>query len=166
MLDIIIIGIVLVGAIAGYCSGLVKQLAAIAGLIVGFLVARAMYGLLADKISLYVLPDSSSSLVQIIAFILIWICVPLLFAMVATFLTQMLKQVWLGGVNKVLGFVFGGIKWLFILGLCMNVLDTLDADGLLLETEKKQESRMYYPVKSLLAKHFPMLEAAVNKYID
>lgn len=166
MLDIIIIGIILAGAIGGYFSGLIKQLAAIAGLIIGFLVARALYIALAEKISLYILPDSSTSLTQVVAFILIWVCIPLLFALVATFLTGFLKLIWLGSLNRFLGFLFGGLKWIFILGLSINVLDSLDAEGLLIENEKKAESRFYYPTKTLLATHFPVIKEAINKYID
>ena len=73
-LDIIILIVFLLGAVLGMMKGFVKQLASLAGLVIGLLAAKMLYIPVAEKIS-GTLTDSMT-FAQIIAFIAIWIAVP------------------------------------------------------------------------------------------
>ena len=72
-------------------KGFVKQLASIVGLIAGLLVARALFASVAEKLAPVL--GTSTVIAQILAFVLIWVAVPLGFVLVASFLTKALDLV-------------------------------------------------------------------------
>ena len=76
-IDIIILIIIGAGAIVGFMKGFIRQLASILGLIVGLLAAKALYTTLAEKLCPTV--TDSMTVAQVLAFIIIWIAVPLIF---------------------------------------------------------------------------------------
>ena len=93
-IDIIILVVIGVGVIQGLMKGFVKQLASIVGLIAGLLVARALFASVAEKLAPVL--GTSTVIAQILAFVLIWVAVPLGFVLVASFLTKALDAVRLG----------------------------------------------------------------------
>ena len=76
-IDIIILIVIGAGAIVGFVKGFIRQLASILGLIVGLLAAKALYASLAEKLCPTV--TDSMTVAQVLAFIMIWIAVPLIF---------------------------------------------------------------------------------------
>ncbi len=155
-LDIIIGILVAVGIVLGLMKGLVKQLASIAGLVAGLLVARALFVTVGDRLAPVL--DTSISVARILAFVLIWVIVPLGFAVAASLLTKALGVLHLGGINRLLGGLLGGIKYLLLIGLAINVLKYIDPKSELFDETKKQESVLYSPVKALSDIFFPIVE--------
>lgn len=90
-IDIIILAMIGVGVIMGLIKGFVKQMASIVGLIAGLLMARALFGIVAERLAPVL--GTSTTVAQVLAFILIWIAVPLGFAFVASLLTKALDAV-------------------------------------------------------------------------
>ncbi len=163
IIDIIIIVVVGLGAILGYVKGFVKQLASIAGLVVGLLVAKALYAPTADK--LVDVMGGSRTFVQILAFVLIWIAVPLIFTGIASLLTRALKAVSLGGVNRLFGLVLGAAKYLLFASLLICVIEFIDTDDKLIEKRLKTESRIYYPIKEIAGAFFPVAKDMTEHYL-
>lgn len=163
-IDMVIIGLIALGAIRGFMNGFISQLAALAGLIVGFFVAKALYVALAAKLTLYI-PDTSMTITQIIAFVAIWIIVPLLFALAGSIFTHAAKVLSLGGFNRILGFLLGGVKWVLLIGLFINVLEYIDTDNRFVKQTNKQESTLYYPIKDFVSNLFPVAKNITNEYI-
>ena len=85
-IDIIILAMIGVGVIMGLMKGFVKQMASIVGLIAGLLMARALFGIVAERLAPVL--GTSTTVAQVLAFILIWVAVPLGFAFVASLLTK------------------------------------------------------------------------------
>lgn len=164
LIDIIIIAAIGLGAFRGFLRGFIRQLASIAGLVVGFLAARALYLIVAERISLYI-PDTSMTVVQAIAFIGIWIIIPLLFTLIAAFFTRAAEALSLGGFNRVLGMFLGAVKWVLIIGLLINVLEYMDAGNSLIGQTKKEASMLYYPIKDIISSFFPVAKEITNEYI-
>ncbi len=81
-IDIIILIALGAGVIIGFMKGFIRQLASILGLIVGLLAAKALYTSLAVKLCPTV--TDSMTVAQILAFVIIWIAVPLIFTLVAS----------------------------------------------------------------------------------
>ncbi|NDV80428.1 CvpA family protein [Bacteroides sp. 51] len=164
LIDIIILIIIGAGAIRGFMRGFIHQLASVAGLIIGFLAARALYLVVAEKLSMYI-PSASMTILQIIAFIAIWIIIPLLFTLVASLLTHAAEMLSLKALNHFLGVLLGVIKWVLIVGLLINVLDYLDTDNRVISQTKKEESMLYYPIKDIISSFFPVAKDITNEYI-
>lgn len=76
-IDIIILAMIGVGVIMGLIKGFVKQMASIVGLIAGLLMARALFGIVAERLAPVL--GTSTTVAQVLAFILIWIAVPFRF---------------------------------------------------------------------------------------
>ena len=53
IIDIIILVLIGVGGIQGLMKGMLKQLLQIAGLVAGLLLARALFGVVAEKLPLF-----------------------------------------------------------------------------------------------------------------
>jgi len=164
LIDIILLIIIVAGAIRGFMRGFIHQLATIAGLIIGFLAAKALYMVVAEKLSMYI-PSTSMTVLQVIAFIAIWLIIPLLFTILASFLTRTAEMLSLKAFNQFLGLLIGTVKWVLILGLLINVFDYLDADNRVMSQTRKEESLLYYPIKDVISNFFPVAKDITNEYI-
>jgi len=100
-IDIIILVILGAGAIVGFAKGFLRQLAGLLGLVAGLLIAKALYATVAERIFLPL--TDSLTVAQGIAFVIIWLAVPLAFLLLALLLTKAMEAVSLGWVNRLLG---------------------------------------------------------------
>ena len=97
-IDIIILVVIGAGAVIGFIKGFIKQLASILGLIVGLLAAKTLYVSVAERVFSKIM--DSMTFAQILAFVAIWVVVPLLFLLVASVLTKAMEAVSLGWLNR------------------------------------------------------------------
>ncbi len=102
---------------------------------------------------------------QVLAFIAIWIAVPLAFALIASLLTKAMEAVSLGWLNRWLGSGLGALKSLLLVSLLVGVIEFMDADNTLLSQTKKKESVLYYPMKSFAGIFFPAAKHVTEQYI-
>jgi membrane protein required for colicin V production len=163
-IDIVILAIIGIAAFRGFLRGFIRQLASVAGWIAGFLVARALYLIVAEKLAFYV-PDASVTTLRVIAFVAVWVIIPLLFTLIASFFTRVAEKLSLGGINRILGLLFATVKWTLIVGLLINVLDYLDTDSSLIKQTNKKESLFYYPVKDIVGSFLPTAKEITDEYI-
>lgn len=164
-LDSILLFFIGVGVLLGWMGGFIKQLASILGLIVGFVAAKALYASLADELT-PVMGDDHLTLVQIVAFILIWIAVPLGFSVVAGLLTKALEAVSLGWLNRWLGCGLGALKYMLIASVIICVLQWIDSDNKLISKTKKENSVLYYPMEKFAGIFAPLAMETYNKVIN
>lgn len=163
-LDIIILIVFVLGAILGFAKGFVKQLATLLGLVIGLLAAKALYAGLAEKIS-PMLNDSMTA-AQLIAFVGIWIAVPLVFTLLASLLTKALEIISLGWLNRFLGAGLGALKYLLLVSVLICVVEFIDSDNKLLSKTTKQESVLYYPVKEFAGIFFPAAKQVTEQILN
>lgn len=154
LIDVVIIAVIAIGVLDGFSRGFINQLASIVGLIVGFFIAKALYLVLADKLSVYLLSGTSLIVIRALAFMAIWILIPALFALLGSLLTHTIKLLALGGVNRFLGLVFGGLKWILMISIIINVMDFIDFNIHFIRHTKKEESILYYPIKNIISCFF------------
>lgn len=162
-IDVIILIFVGIGAVMGFMRGFIRQLASILGLIVGLLAAKALYAPLAAKLCPAV--TDSMTVAQILAFILIWLAVPLIFALVASVLTKAMEAVSLGCINRWLGSGLGALKYMLLASLVICVIEFIDADNQLINETKKNDSLLYYPMKTFAGIFVPAAKEVTQQYI-
>ncbi|MBQ8502009.1 MAG: CvpA family protein [Bacteroides sp.] len=160
-IDIIILIIFVLGAILGFMKGFLKQLATLLGLIVGLLAAKALYAGLAEKLS-PILNDSMTA-AQIVAFVGIWIAVPLAFTLIASLLTKAMEFISLGWLNRWLGAGLGVLKYMLFTSLIICVIEFLDSDNKLISKTMKQESALYYPMEEFAGIFFPVIQHVLSE---
>jgi len=162
-IDIIILIVIAIGGLVGLMKGFIKQLASTLGLIVGLLVAKALYTSLAERLCPTI--THSMTVAQILSFVVIWIAVPLLFTIVASLLTKLMETVSLGWLNRIMGFVLGVFKYILLLSLLICITEFFDSDNAIISKTKKDESVLYYPIKSLAGLFFPAAKHISEQYI-
>ncbi|KAA6332928.1 hypothetical protein EZS27_018608 [termite gut metagenome] len=161
--DIVILICIVIGAGAGFTKGLIGQVAAILGLVLGFIIARHLYQYVAEE---YVYPVTNSpTTAQIIAFIGIWILIPIAFSLVGSLLTKVIDAASLGCFNRILGAVLGAIMYIVIIGTLIHALDYFDTGNRLLNKNKKEASTFYYPLKDFVGTVFPIIKTVFKEKV-
>lgn len=140
IIDIIIVLILIWGAWRGWKSGLVKEVASTLGFVVGLIVAVMLYKTVGE----YLTPAlGQGSVVEyigyILAFILIWVIVPIILGEVANVLSKAFHTMRLGVLDNVFGLILGFIKYFLLISLAFYALNYV---GLISE-ERKNSSKLY-----------------------
>ena len=162
-IDIIILIVIGAGAIVGFVKGFIRQLASILGLIVGLLAAKALYASLAEK--LCPTETDSMTVAQVLAFIMIWIAVPLIFVLIASLLTKAMQAISLNWLNRWLGSGLGALKFLLLTSVVIGAIEFVDSDNKLISATKKEESLLYYPMETFAGIFFPAAKNMTQQYI-
>ncbi len=118
--DILILVILGAFTLKGLLRGLMKELCTLVGLIVGALLALNFSHPLAVKMmASFSLPEQ---LCSILAFLAIFLLTILLFGLVGMILSRYVKLMYVGGLNRVAGGLFGLIQGLIIVSLLVFAL--------------------------------------------
>lgn len=152
-IDIIILVIISIGIVLGLMKGALKQLAGLLGLVVGLLAAKTLYATVAQEVFSHV--TDNMTVAQMLAFLTIWVIVPLLFWGVACLLTRAMDAICLGWLNRLLGGVLGGTVHALLVSLLVCVLEAVDTKHSLIHKDQKQESVLYYRMEPLAGLFFP-----------
>ena len=143
-IDWILVVLLLLGAIRGWRTGLIKQVVSLGGLIAGLLIAKLCYAMVGDAIAPHI--DNHTTLAHVLAFILIWIAVPVILGVLGEILTTVLDKLFvLGTVNSILGALLGLIKFQFIIGALIWVLCATKIIG----ENTMQQSVLCAPLKAV-----------------
>ena len=118
--------------------------------------ARALFGIVAERLAPVL--GTSTTVAQVLAFILIWVAVPLGFAFVASLLTKALDAVHLGWLNRWLGSGLGALKYMILIGLAIHVIEYIDPNNEMISATKKKESVLYYSMRDLSGIFFPVFK--------
>lgn len=149
LLDIAIAVVACAGLIRGWITGLLKQAAGMVGFLLGLWLAGTLCATFGDYLG--DLTGASHTLGRVVAFTLIWVCVPLSLVLVAHLLSRLLDIIHLGLLNRLGGALLGAAKYVLMVSVLFNVLDrvsVLPADG------EVVASRLYAPVAGLTAPLF------------
>lgn len=115
------IGLIFLWALfKGLRSGFFGQLASIGGTILGFVLARMLYAVFGDY--LCEAWGHSSATVYVLAFIFIWVGVPMALSVLAYLFTKVAEQLALGGVNRAGGALLAVIKYGLVLSFLFCLL--------------------------------------------
>ena len=164
ILDIVIIAFFVWGAVSGFMKGFIKQLATLLGIIVGLLAAKALYSMVAEQYISKI--TESATIAQILAFVLIWIGVPLLFTLFAEIFTRALEVISLGWLNRFLGAGLGALKFLILVSLLVSVFEFIDSDNRIVEKNIKDESVLYYPMKDFAGIFIPAAKGVTEQLLN
>ena len=163
VIDIVILVFIGIGTVWGMMKGFIRQLSSLVGLIVGLLVARALFVEVGDWVAPAI--GVSATIGRVLAFFMLWIIVPLLFSLFASFLTKALQVVHLGWVNRWLGGGLGAIKFMLFVGMAAQLLEFVDTENDLLPQTIKNESVLYKPMYDLAGAFIPAIKVAGEQIV-
>ncbi len=143
-IDWILLALWLFGAFRGWQKGLVKQLVSIAGLLVGLMIAKGCYEMLGEALSPHL--GDHTTLANTVSFILIWVAVPLALGLMGELMTTILDKIFvLGTFNRLCGVFVGFLKYTFVLGALVWVLNIVGViDGSMMK-----DSTLSAPLKAV-----------------
>jgi len=81
-----------------------------------------------------------------VSYLLLFITIALVLLLVANMLDKIFDSMSLGGLNKFLGGIFGGIKYALIVSILLNVFDSMDSRFAIIKPKTKAESIGYKPM--------------------
>lgn len=149
-IDIFILIPIAVGFVFGLFKGLIKELTSLAAIFLGIYCSK----LLSPWLSQILIKtfELSVKMAQPMAYLLVFIAVVILLLMVARTLDKVFDSMSLGGLNKFLGGVFGGVKYALILSVLMNIFEVIDNKFHFVEPQTKSSSILYLPLTTLAPK--------------
>ena len=154
-IDLIIVVLLILSVVSGFTNGLVKEVASLAGLILGVWGAIKFSSFTAEK--LYDWFDMSGQYVGIIAFLVTFGVIVVAIHFVGILADKIIDAVALGFLNRILGMVFGFLKSVLILSVIFCVLNALDVRHPFLPKAKIEESKFYNPISDIAAAIFPVI---------
>ena len=120
-LDIITSLVLFYGLFKGFTRGLIVEAASLLSIIIGILGALTFTPIIEDLLSFFIPDDNLPS--SIIIFVLALILIVISINFFARNLTKFIKLVSLGGINKILGGVFGVSKYILLIGFLFVFVD-------------------------------------------
>ena len=146
-MDILLLILLAVGFISGLFSGAVKQVISLVAFVAGFLLACIYYQTLGDILTSVL---NFPTFCKTVAFVLLWVIVPIVLGFAANIATKALKGLKLGLPNSLLGALVSVVKYVILISCVLNVMSALH----ILDEEKTRDSRLFEPTKGLLSMIF------------
>lgn len=143
-LDLIILIPIVFGFIQGLFKGLVKELTSFVVVVIGIYGAKLLTTPF-EKLLLNI-AFLSPQITKPLAFLLGFIIIAIGLFILAHLLDKTLSFIQLGGLNKFFGGIVGGLKYLLILSILLNVFDTVDNHFHLINKTTKEQSLTYSKV--------------------
>lgn len=142
-IDIIILLFLLFGAFRGFSKGLVIEVATLTGLILGVYISirYSSYteGILRDFMNI------TSEYISYIALAVTFIVVVVGVYILGKLLTKLVDIISLGLVNKLLGTLFGIVKYFIIVCVLLMIVDALNEKFQFISEETIQKSLLFQP---------------------
>ncbi len=161
VLDIILGALLLFGLVRGFMKGLFVEIASLAALIAGVFGAIHFSIFAADFLQGRF--EWNEKTINITAFAITFVVIVLAISLAGKALTKIADFVFLGGLNKLLGGVFGALKIGLILSVVLIVFDKMNKTIPFVDKADLEESILYKPVKSLAPMIFPSIIKAEDE---
>ncbi len=160
IIDIVIACLLLFGLVIGYKRGLFVELTSLVGLVLGVYGAIHFSYFLSNFLESKVSWDPS--LIQVMAFAGTFIIIVIALVLLGKALTTIAETIMLGFFNKILGAVFGALKYALILSVVLIIFSEFNKTFKFMDKSKTRNSVLYEPVKNLAPYIFPKLVTIVE----
>lgn len=155
LIDIVLLIPIGWGIYKGFSKGLIHELAQIVALVLGVLaglyLSKWIGGFIANIFG------TNEEHTQLIAFLVAFLGTLVLVFLVARMAENAVKNMSLGIVNRIIGAAFASIKFILILSLIINFINSADKHGLFLKKETREGSLLYKPVGAVAPLVMPFI---------
>ncbi len=142
--------------IGGLMNGLVRQVASLVALILGIWAGWHFSSLVAQGIQMFI--KDNDSLVNIISFAIVFIVVLILVNMIGRGLSKIVQLALLGWLDKLLGVIFGIVKYAFVLSVLIYFINSLNDIYSFIPDDLFSGSRLFPILEKIAPSVFPYLE--------
>lgn len=159
-LDIILAIPLIWGAYIGFKKGLVLELASLVALALGIYGTMKFSSITATYLKEYI--ELNEKWISLSAFLLTFILIVIGIFILAKLLDKLLKIVALGLVNRILGLLFGFLKYALILSVLVYFFKIANQHFGLVKVEKLENSLLYEPIQWISKPLLPLWEEYVK----
>ena len=124
--DLVVIVLVLITLIKGFFSGLIMQVATLAGLILGAIFAGKLSESIAPE--LIELTDASPHIIGPLSYIIAFIAILVALFFAGKMLESFMDALAITTLNSIAGAVFYAAKWIILLSIVFNLVVEFDQD--------------------------------------
>lgn len=142
-IDVIILAFLAWGAYRGFSRGLILEIATLVGLVLGIYFAIE-YSPYTEEV-LHDFFNISSKCLNYIALAVTFLVVVLVIFIVAKLLTKLVNIIFLGFINKLLGVIFGVLRYAVIVCVLLLIVDALNEKFQFISEEILKESIFFQP---------------------
>jgi len=157
----IIIGLILIfGTVKGFLRGLFIEVTTLVGLVLGIYGAIHFSYFLGDFLKDSVTWDES--MIQLVSFAGTFLIILIALVLLGKTMTKIAETIALGFFNKIVGAIFGLLKYALILSIVLTVYEEVNTSLRFVNKEKVKNSVLYEPVKNFAPTIFPKLIKVVK----
>ena len=159
-LDIIILLPLLIGLVRGLMKGLVIEIASIVAIVLGYIGSRLWGAMFAAwLIKQFSWPET---VCMVVAYALLFIGISLLLHILARAISKLFQKVSLGWLNRLLGGIFGTLKWAIIVLTLVLCVHRLDEQFQFIQPDLKEQSIIYMQAAPLSEKMWAEIKKQVE----
>lgn len=153
--DIIVLSLAIVAFIAGFLTGLVMQLAILAGVVLGSVFSGELAAWLSPVIGDWI--GGVQQIVKPLSYIISFFIIVTLSALAGRLLQSVFKAVKINVLNRLLGGFSGLLSYVIILSIVVNIIEDVDKKGAILTDDIRKKSVTYSLIKEVATTVFPYL---------
>lgn len=154
-IDIILLVIFVIAGFNGYKTGFVRQVASLAGLLLGIWGAIHFSEFTANFLVENF--EIKTKYLSIISFALTFVVILIAVHFLGELVTKIFDLAMLGFANSLLGVVFGVIKTILVLSVLLVLADKFSDKVRILPSNLEERSLFYKPIKNVAPAIFPYL---------
>lgn len=147
LIDSICLIILIYGSYKGFKNGIVSEVLSFFGILLGIFLSKTYY--LSVNKYLVTVFDSTNQLVSLISVILIFTLTIILSKILSKVITKALNIMALGLLNKLIGSVFGLLKYLLILCIITFIFSKANDLFVFIETNKIEETQIFSKIQKI-----------------
>jgi membrane protein required for colicin V production len=160
-LDIVILLPLLIGLVRGLMKGLVIEIASIVAIVLGYVGSRLWGAVFAAwLIKQFSWPET---VCMVVAYALLFISISIILHILARLLSKLFQKVSLGWLNRLLGGVFGVLKWAIIILTLVLCLHRLDEQFQFIQEDLKEQSIIYMQAAPLSEKLWKEVQKQIEE---
>lgn len=152
-IDIVILIPILWGFWRGFMKGAIMEAATFVAFFLGIWGGIHLSDAMGKLIGHWM--NSQSAYIPLVSFALVFVLILIAVFAVAKLVQRLVEGMALGVVNKILGGVFGTLKFLLLLSIFFFVIDSLERRIEFIPKKMKERSLLYKPVASIAPKIIP-----------
>lgn len=147
--DLVVVIIVGLAIVKGFFSGLIMQVATLAGIILGAIFAGKLSEIIAPK--LIALVDGSPHIIGPLSYIVAFVAILIALFFAGKLLESFANALKLSALNRLAGALFSCAKWIVLFSIGLNLLVEFDQNKNIVK-ENVREGSYTYPLMSEVAK--------------
>jgi len=147
LIDSICLIILIYGSYKGFKNGIVGELLSFLGILLGIYLSKTYYPIVDEYLA--TIFDSTNQLVSLISVILIFSVTIILTKILSKVITKALNVMALGLLNKLIGSIFGLLKYLLILCIITFIFSQANDIFVFVETNKIEETQIFSKIQKI-----------------